>query len=168
MKCKDVREQLMDAVAPGASPELRSHLRDCADCAGALAALERTVALLDEWKAPPPSPFFDTRLQARLDEARREQPMHASWFAWLRKPVYASLATGAAVIALTIGVGVYQQQAASQGGVNKAGITLSPPAKGTAVADLQSLDKDEDMFSDFEMLDDLGGQPHNTDSGSTF
>ena len=37
-------------------------------CAEKLKAMRATMALLDEWQVPEPSPYFDVRLQARLRE----------------------------------------------------------------------------------------------------
>ena len=61
------------------------------------------MGLLDEWQAPEPSPYFSTRLQARMREeiavARARD-----WLAWLRRP---SLAAVAAVL-IAVGVGLLE------------------------------------------------------------
>jgi len=49
-------------------------LEACASCRAELAELRSTFALLDEWKAPDISPYFDSRLQARLREAAAAPP----------------------------------------------------------------------------------------------
>ncbi|HST78767.1 MAG TPA: hypothetical protein VLN58_09795, partial [Verrucomicrobiae bacterium] len=65
MNCNDVRENLMDVLAEGQSaPEVLAHLRECGPCSQELDGLRKTMALLDEWEAPEPSPYFLTRLQA--------------------------------------------------------------------------------------------------------
>jgi len=82
--------ELMPDVASGmtvASAELNSHLKDCTPCAGTLAAMQQTMALLDEWKAPEPTPYFDTRLQALLREEKAKK-QSTGLFAWFRRPAF--------------------------------------------------------------------------------
>src|SRR5512140_610728 len=88
MNCKQFQEHMLDVAAaePGPGP-LQEHLHACAGCAAELQSLRQTMALLDEWKAPADtSPYFMTRLRARLHE---EQAQPASWLAWVRKPALA-------------------------------------------------------------------------------
>src|SRR5438270_11921724 len=89
MKCTDIREQLPDLAAglASATPAVNGHLSSCADCAATLAEFRKTMALLDEWQAPEPSPYFDTRLHARLREEAAKAPR--SWFAWIQRPAIA-------------------------------------------------------------------------------
>ena len=65
---------LLDADYAAAHPELAGHLEACVPCRTELNELRATFALLDEFAAPAPSPFFDTRLHARLREAQEAQP----------------------------------------------------------------------------------------------
>ena len=104
MNCKDVREQLLEmAVERGtAAAELQSHFASCAACAQELEQMKRTMALLDEWQAPEPSPYFDVRLQARLREEQRR--VRFSWRYWVRKPAAVGIA---ATILLALGVGSF-------------------------------------------------------------
>ncbi len=70
MKCEEIREMMPD-LASGLmemTPEIGGHLADCGACAGKMAEFRQTMALLDEWRAPEPSSYFDVRLQARLRE----------------------------------------------------------------------------------------------------
>src|SRR5579885_2918574 len=80
MKCEEIEDLMLD-VAAGAG-EARSvldeHVRDCSSCAAKLAGLRKTMALLDEWQAPEPSPYFDTRLAARMRE-ERAKPEREAW-----------------------------------------------------------------------------------------
>jgi anti-sigma factor RsiW len=139
--------QLMD-MAAGRPPErgVEEHLRACPACAGQLEALRQTMALLDEWPAPEPSPYFDSRLGARLrTEAARPQ----SWLAWLRKPVLAGALMALLIVAgLLIGPG----QNPVRPPETVAAVEVQP---GTAVGDLQELEKNHEIFVDFDMLDDL-------------
>ena len=70
MKCNQIRELLPDLAAGlnAVTPETQEHIRACPACAGKLEDIRKTMALLDEWQALEPSPYFDVRLQARLRE----------------------------------------------------------------------------------------------------
>jgi hypothetical protein len=160
MNCNQIRELLPDLAAgidaTSLQPEVNQHIASCNDCATHLRELQKTMALLDEWQAPEPSPYFDTRLQARLSEARREEMArpHAGWFSWLRRPAWAmSLAAMIFAGALVVGNKSYI--------VPPDTIATRPPSlglpvePGTAVGDLQALDKNDDLYADFDVLDDL-------------
>jgi len=147
MKCNEIHELMPDLAtgSTGASPEVNEHLRACAECAGKLEEFRQTMLLLDEWKAPEPSPYFDTRLQARLREEKATQP--AGWMAWLRRPVMAlSLA-----VLVVVGVTVFE----NGGGKPPSGTQSAEVVPGTAVGDLQALDTNHDLYSNFDVLDDL-------------
>jgi predicted anti-sigma-YlaC factor YlaD len=149
MKCNEIREQLPDLAAgvANAEPEVNLHLRSCTGCAGTLEEFRKTMALLDEWQSPEPSPYFDTRLQARLREEATKQTH--SWFAWMRRPV---IAVSMAVV-LVAGTSVFWIEQNHQ--------KQQPVVVGSAVSDLQVLDNDHDMLSDSDpdsadsLLDDL-------------
>jgi len=150
MKCNEIRELLPDLAAglATAEPEVNLHLRSCSECSGTLQEFRKTMALLDEWQAPEPSPYFDVRLQARLREEAAKQTH--SWFAWIRRPV---MAVSMAVV-LVAGVSVFwiEENYRSK---------PQPVVVGSAVSDLQVLDSDHDMLSDSDpdsadsLLDDL-------------
>ena len=154
MKCGNIRSDLMEAILSGpesASPEVREHLRSCAWCARELASFQQTMALLDEWRAPEPSPYFQSRLQARL---REETSVQASgWLAWLRRPVVAA----AAMVLVAVGVGLLEVGHFDQGrntvATNGDAVLRVGNSASAAVADLQYLDKNADLFSDFDVLD---------------
>jgi hypothetical protein len=158
MNCREIRELLPDLAAgmdaTTSQPEVEKHIASCNDCASHLADLQKTMALLDEWQAPEPSPYFDTRMQARLrEEMARPQ---AAWFHWLRRPAWAmSLAVVLFAGALTIGLGnqsyIYQAETIP---TNPPSLGL-PVQPGTAVGDLQALDSNHDLYADFDMLDEL-------------
>jgi|SRR5215469_6858184 len=150
MKCNEIRELLPDLAAgiTAAGSEVKDHLDDCADCNATLADFRKTMALLDEWQAPEPSAYFDTRLKARLREERAKPP--SGWLVWLRRPALAvSLA-----VTLVAGVTFYIERLPHVG----------PPVAvlpGTAVGDLQVLDNNHDLLSDSDpdsaasLLDDM-------------
>jgi hypothetical protein len=152
MMCEELRQKFMEAVlgAPEAvSPEMQRHLQGCAACGEEMASLRRTMSLLEEWQAPEPSPYFGTRLRAQL---REESVLSAgSWLAWLRRPVVAV----AAVLLMALGAGLLEM--GHFGGdrntlANNDNI-IRVSSSDSAVGDLQYLDKNADLFSDFDALD---------------
>ena len=104
MNCTDVCEQLLEVAVEGGpvSPEIQSHCAVCEPCALQREQIKRTMAMLDEWQAPEPSPYFDVRLQARLRE--EQQKPAARWLAWFRKPAAVGLA---ATVLLALGIGSF-------------------------------------------------------------
>jgi len=148
MTCKEARECMLEAVGANPVEGLDEHLNACASCAQELKSMRQTMALLDEWEAPEPSPYFDSRLRARLREAAAEP---RSWLGWLRKPAIAFALALLMVVSITIFRNAPDHSDIAKG--------PKPPATiqtGTAVSDLQELEHDGDMYANFDMLDDLG------------
>lgn len=147
MKCGKYREEMMEAVLSGpelATSAVSQHLAECAECAQEVASLRETMNLLDEWRAPEPSPYFSVRLKARL---REEQAEHkAGWLAWLRRPAVVTAA--AALFAVGAGMleGVHWKNTHVE--------TVANAGQSQAVTDLQYLDNHADLFSNFDALDD--------------
>lgn len=143
MNCNEIRER-MPEVAAGFSAftaDESKHLTSCDACAEQLKQMQATMALLDEWQAPELSPYFDTRLQARLREEMAKP--QAAWGQWFRRPVLAAALT----VVMGIGVGLLVTKRSEPGPVAE--------GPGTAVSDLTALEKNHDMYADFELLDDL-------------
>jgi predicted anti-sigma-YlaC factor YlaD len=152
MKCDEIKERMLDVAAGGeAAPVMNEHLLGCPACASQLADMRKTMALLDEWQAPDPSPYFDTRLAARMRE-ERAKPARTAWLSWFRAPVLAG--AFAVVLMVAGGVGLY-----TKGGPRSPDGPPVQAARGTAVGDLQALDKNEDLYANFDLLDDLQVQP---------
>jgi anti-sigma factor RsiW len=147
MNCNEVRENLIELLAEGhGNPAVAAHVKECGACATELESLRKTMALLDEWEAPEPSPYFLTRLQAHVREERENQPH--GWLAWFRKPTLAvSLAAvlAAGGVFLRLSISEPPQQAQVQ--------------PGTAVSDLEALDKNHDLYLNTDLLDELSGGP---------
>jgi len=148
MKCEEVRDRMPD-VAAGMEEmprDLRTHVEGCSACATKLEEMRKTMALLDEWTAPEPSQYFDVRLQARLREEMAKQP--AGWLSWLHRPALAAVLT----LALAGGAGLLYRNGSTRGPDVEVSDAFEP---GTAVSDLQALDKNHEIYTDFELLDDL-------------
>jgi anti-sigma factor RsiW len=143
MNCNDVRENLIELLTDGpADPQVTAHVSQCSACTEELGSMRKTMALLDEWEAPEPSPYFLTRLRAHVKEEREKAPA-ANWVAWLRRPVLAvslatALAGGGLLYRLTLG---------------------APPPDPGAVADIESLDKNHDLIIDTDLVNELTGDP---------
>ena len=84
---------------------------------------------------------------------------------WFRRPVLAAALT----VIMGVGIGVFFVT----GGPDHSKTAQNPPVAvdpGSAVGDLQTLDKNDDMYANFELLDDLDLQqnvpatPQTTDS----
>jgi hypothetical protein len=157
MNCNDIRELLPDLAAgiDAGTAEIKTHLASCVSCTAKLQGFKQTMALLDEWQAPEPSPYFDTRLAARLREEVARPA--AGWFAWLRRPALAmSLAAFLLAGGLLIGYRASRPYLTEMGAINTAPPALSVPVvPGSAVGDLQALDKNDDLYADFDVLDQL-------------
>jgi predicted anti-sigma-YlaC factor YlaD len=149
MKCREILAVMPDLAGSldAASPEVNEHLKGCALCRTKLEEFQQTMALLDQWQAPEPSPYFDVRLMARV---REERAKPIGLLSWLRKP---ALAVSLAVL-MVMSVALFRTDAGSyRHGVDSGPVAAALP--GTAVGDLSALDKNSDLYSDFELLDDL-------------
>ncbi len=154
MMCEKLRHEFMEAVLSGPetlSPNAQEHLRSCPACAAELASFRETMSLLDEWQTPEPSPYFNSRLMVRV---REEASAPASnWLAWLRRPMVAVLAA----VLMAVGISLLEMDRFNQDHNTVADGTNGPvrmvSAPGTAVGDLQYLDKNADLFSEFDALD---------------
>jgi len=159
MTCDEVRDRMPDLAAgtAKAGADETQHIESCTACAEHFKAMRATMALLDEWQTPEPSPYFEVRLQARLrEEIARPQP---GWRYWFRRPVLAAALT----VILGVGVGVFvRDHSRALRPVHQEAALTEGAEPGTAVSDLQSLEKNHDLYSDFELLDDLEVQQNVT------
>lgn len=148
MNCNHVRENLMDVLAEGkTAPEVLAHLRECGSCSRELEGLRKTMALLDDWTAPEPSPYFLTRLQAHVRDERQKAPARAGLLVWLRKPMLAGALAGV----LAAGSAVYTYLRWPTEG------NLSP----SAAVDVEALDKDHDLLTNNnnDLINEMAGLP---------
>lgn len=156
MKCDAVRELLPD-VAAGMNPgtqDVETHIASCSACAAKLQGFRQTMTLLDEWRSPEPSPYFDTRLGALLrEEAAR--PARG----WLRVVMRPAFAGSLAAVLIAFGTLALNRDVLFPGPEQKIAIHVPVPGvpaePGTALGDLQALEKDHDLYADFDVLDAL-------------
>lgn len=164
MNCTEIESKLADLLLdPNSVPaKVHTHVAECEHCRGEIAELQATMALLDEWKAPEPNPYFVTRLNARMREEREAAP--ARWLARRLAQMRAGFAYGpgshvrplaamALTVMLLVGGGAYL-------GVTDWNHTSQQPAQDAAVVhDLQMLD------SNAQLLDQLEALSSNDDNG---
>lgn len=151
-ECTGMGSKLADMLLdPSAVPaKVRAHVAECESCQAELAGLQATMALLDSWEAPEASPYFLSRLNARMREERQAVP--AGWFARLRArfaygpavPVR-PLAAMALTVVLLIGGGAYL-------GVSDWNPPAQPTAGPAVVHDLQILDNNAQLLNQLEEL----------------
>jgi len=155
MKCIDcntIRAQLeaLFLEPEAVSAEVRSHADSCPACAAELAALHRTMDVLEDWRAPEPNPYFLTRMEALLREERAAEPK--GWLARLRAGLTGGmhshtrpLAAVTLTVLLLIGGGAYMDLADWN--------HSAQPDKDTAVVnDLENLDSNAQLLDRLESL----------------
>ena len=150
--CRSFQDELPELIlTPGATPSLAAvaHMRVCPPCAEEYLSFQSTFSLLDTWKAPAPTPYFDQKLAVRLREEQAAPSM-----GWLeRLTTRFQLNTGrnfrpalAGALALVLVVG----------GGSFAGLTpsrqLHPVQASATVDDLQILDRNEQAFQQMDTL----------------
>jgi hypothetical protein len=164
-ECTGMESKLADLLLdPHAVPaKVQAHFAECEHCQAELAALKSTMALLDTWEAPEPSPYFVTRMNARMREERAAAP--AGWFASRLARLRAGFAYGpgshvrplaamALTVMLLVGGGTYL-------GVTDWNHAALQPAQATAVVhDLQLLDSNAQVL---DQLDSLASNDQNGD-----
>jgi hypothetical protein len=151
---------LLDDGFEAAHPEIAAHLAACADCAQELAELRATFAVMDAWTAPEPSPYFDSRLHARLREAAEAQPegfleRMRDFLMFSTGRQWRSAMAGALMLALLVGGGSF------------AGFEYAnrpKPQPSATVNDLKILDNNAQAYQQMDQLldannDDPGDPP---------
>jgi len=141
---------------PQAAPaKVQTHVAECEGCRATLEELNATMNLMDAWQAPEPSPYFMTRLGARMREERESTPV--GWFAGTVARLRASVAYGSGLhmrplaamalsVMLLVGGGAYL-------GVTDLMQPPTPPAQNAAVVhDLQTLDNNAQVLDQLEAL----------------
>jgi len=137
------------------SAKVQAHVAECERCQDELKELKATMQALDCWKAPAPSPYFLTRLGARMREERQAAPV--GWLAGAMARLRSTVAYGPglhvrplAAVALTVVLLV--------GGGTYLGVTdwMRPAQKtgqnAAVVSDLQTLDSNAQVLDQMESL----------------
>lgn len=140
--------EILEAVLFGAEPtvEKSEHLEACTSCARDADELASVLKLLDEWQAPEPSPYFDTRLRARLRaQSNTPKPL---WKLVQGEALGWRLALAIVVVGFLIGYGLFF------GNPRRVSTSVH---EACAVVDLQSLDRNADLLSELSWLED--GEP---------
>ena len=153
--CAGMESQLADVLLnpERASAEVLSHLSECEACSRELDDVKATMALLDGWQTPEPSPYFLSRLNASLREEREREP--AGWlgrriaglrarFAYGATPHLRPIAAMALTVVLLLGGGAYF-------GITEWNAKAPPPGQAV-VHDLQTLDNNADLLDQMEAL----------------
>ena len=154
-KCTAMAEKLADMLLePEAAPaKVKTHVAECASCQKELEELRATMGLMDGWTTPEPSPYFMTRLNARMRE-EREAPRQ-SWFQRIRyRYMYGPslharpLAAMALTALLLVGGGAY---------LGMTNIEQPQPKQSSeayVVRDLQTLDSNAQVLDQLEAISD--------------
>lgn len=163
MNCKTFQNQIPDLLlhaSDASDPQFAAHLahlRVCPPCEREYFDLKATFGLLDLWRAPGPSPYFDQKLSVRIREEQAAPAM--GWFERLQTRLllntgrqFRPALAGALVLVLLVGGGT----------VAELNVAMHPnqPSISAAVDDLQILDRNEQAFQQMDQLlqdDDAGG-----------
>lgn len=166
--CKTCQARLPDLLFDdgylATHPEVASHLDSCETCSTELRELRATYALLDAWPAPEPTPYFDSRLRARLREAAEARPegLFERLYAFLTfstgRTLRPAMAGALALVLLAGGgtyAGIYEHALHSA--------SSQPAAVSATVNDLRIMDNNAQALQQMDQLldtgDDSGGPP---------
>lgn len=152
MICRNIKSKMPELLLEpeSVSPEVRAHVEACPECGRELRALEATMAVMDAWEAPEVSPYFDSRMAAKLREEQRAEP--AGWFERMRvrflfgdKMHLRPVAAAALALMIAVGGGMY--------GVFTDHSAPSRQAASPVIRDLQSLDENAQVFQQLNSMD---------------
>ena len=158
MNCKHLEQDaiafLDGKLAPTARRAVEEHLAGCASCRERIQGFSSVMGLLGDWHDIQPSPFFQTRLAARL----QEEPVSQSWWQTLwqdevepplrpaARPVFA-VALGVVMIVATVVLQYSPAPLDSEQSGATPGVTLA-----SASADDLPLYQDLPLLEDYEVL----------------
>ncbi len=160
--CKTCRthfpELLLDETYTAAHPELSAHLASCASCESEIQALRSTFALLDDWTAPEPSPYFDSKLRVLLREAQAAEPEGF----WERARSFLLFSTGRTLRPALTGALAFAMLIGGGG----LGVMLRQPARpvSATVNDLKILDNNAQALQQMDQL--LDDSPSGDDTNA--
>lgn len=155
-KCRTVFPDLLldpRSVSSPVAAGVHQHLEGCAACTAEWTGLQAVMQDLETWSVPEPTPYFDTRLAARL----REEKAHPSPGFFERIHIRLQFGSGlqlrpamaaAAALLLISGVGSYKGFVSFN--------RTPPPAVSLSatVTDLELLDANAQTLQQFAAFDD--------------
>ena len=156
--CSGMESKLADLLLDPASVPagVHAHVAECEGCRGELNELKATMAVMDAWAAPEPSPYFFTRLNAQMREEREAAP--AGWWARLRAGLaygprshVRPIAAMALTVVLFVGGGTYL-------GMSNWNQSEQASNQTAVVHDLQTLDNNAQVLDTLENLSDNNGE----------
>jgi hypothetical protein len=152
LPAEHLADLLLDPAA--ASSAAREHVAACADCGKELRELQATMLAMDAWEAPEPTPYFDTRLTARLREEKANPP--ASLWERMRTRVLFGSGMGSGLHLRPLAAGVFALLLMLGGGTAvwvQRGAQPPVPQESAAVHDLQLLDGNAQVYQQLNSLD---------------
>lgn len=160
LNCEKFQELLPDLlldeknVPASIREDVRQHLAACSSCEGDWQEFGATMQLLDGWRAPEPSPYFSTRLNVRLREAKAVavspwlERVRAWWLFGSNLALRPTLAAAFALL-LIVGGGSY----AGFWSLNR---TMPVPQRASAtVKDLELLDSNAQTLQQLAAFEDM-------------
>jgi hypothetical protein len=155
--CAGMEEKLADMLLdPHSAPaKVQTHVAECDGCRTRLEELRATMNLMGAWQAPEPSPYFVTRLGARMREEREAEP--AGWFAGIVARLRARIAYGSGLQVRPLAAMALSVMLLVGGGAYLGFTDLVQPAQpsvqnAAVVHDLQTLDNNAQVLDQLEAL----------------
>ena len=157
MNCKEFSNAIPDLLmSHGARPGLDAvaHMKVCPPCKEEFLGFQATFALLDDWRTPDVTPYFDQKLAVRLREEQAAPGM--GLLERLRTRLLLNTGSNfrpamAATLAFALLFGV--------GGGGLAGVRAyheeHPPQASATIEDLQILDRNQQAFEQLDQLEGL-------------
>ncbi len=151
MTCKDCQSDILELLLePAATVHATAleHILSCSACEREFRSMESTFAVLDAWKAPEPSAYFDQKLAVRLREEQALAP--AGWLERMKsrmlfntgRHLRPALAGGLALLLLVGGGAAFDVSSFSH----------PQPQISATVQDLQILDKNDQAIQTMDQL----------------
>ena len=154
MNCTTCREILPDLLfEPGfvPGPDAAAHLDSCPECRAELQDLRATLDLMNEWTAPEPTPYFDSRVRAHVRAAANAQPEGL----WERLTATLRFSTGRGLRPALAGAFLF---ILLLGGGTVASLwdhfNAVPATSSPAVDDLRIFDNNAQAIQQMDLLDD--------------
>lgn len=97
MKCKTLHKKLVffleGDLTDNKAQEIKVHLNECADCASFADEMKKTLEIIQAEKSPEVSPFFYTRLKARMENEKVQEKQRVGFPVWdkVLQPAFFSL-----------------------------------------------------------------------------